>query len=218
MSNLKEMAQATAPRKFRVDPDFTMDILFDVLSKRAAAFQMPFERKGGIGGDRIVFKAEPDLDVQLNVTVNEGIVKLQPILKESKTTVNGMNVGKNSLAQRGFKGMMDLPLRRGAYIDEVNDTIKKLINGQPVPDYVQPEAEAGEDGQPVAGGEKKWIVALLLCLFLGNWGAHHFYVGKTRSGIIRLLTCGLFGIGTILDLVQILTKKFTDKNGNALVK
>ena len=78
MSNLKEMAQATAPRKFRVDPDFTMDILFEVMNKRAAAFQMPFERKGGIGGDRIVFKAEPDLDVQLNVTVNEGIVKLQP--------------------------------------------------------------------------------------------------------------------------------------------
>ena len=138
MSNLKEMAQATAPRKFRVDPDFTMDILFDVLSKRAAAFQMPFERKGGIGGDRIVFKAEPDLDVQLNVTVDEGIVKLQPIIKENKTTVNGMNVGKNSLAQRGFKGMMDLPLRRGAYIDAVTDTIKLLINGQPVPDYVQP--------------------------------------------------------------------------------
>mgnify|MGYP003318515673 CR=1 FL=1 len=43
-------------------------------------------------------------------------------------TVNGMNVGKNSLAQRGFKGMMDLPMRRGAYIDEVNNTIKLLIN------------------------------------------------------------------------------------------
>ena len=49
----------------------------------AAAFQMPFERKGGIGGDRIVFKAEPDLDVQLNVTIKEGIVKVQPIIKES---------------------------------------------------------------------------------------------------------------------------------------
>lgn len=221
MSNLKEMAQATAPRKFRVDPDFTMDILYDVLSKRAAAFQMPFERKGGIGGDRIVFKAEPDLDVQLNVTVDEGIVKLQPMIKENKTSINGMNVGKNSLAQRGFKGMMDLPMRRGAYIDEVNNTIKLLINGQPVPDYALPEAEVEEGGKtaaPAASGEKKWIVALLLCLFLGNWGAHHFYVGKTRSGIIWLLTCGLFGIGTILDLVKILTNKFTDKDGNALVK
>ena len=140
MSNLKEMAQATAPRKFRVDPDFTMDILYEVLSKRAAAFQMPFERKGGIGGDRIVFKAEPDLDVQLNVTVDEGIVKLQPIIKENKTTVNGMNVGKNSLAQRGLKGMDStatamckenkLPIY--VFNMDVYGNLEKVLNGEPI--------------------------------------------------------------------------------------
>lgn len=218
MSNFKEMAQANAPRKFRVDPGFTLDTLETVLNRRVAAFRMPFERKGGIGGDRIVFKAEPDLDVQLNVTVNEGIVKLQPIIKENKTTINGVNVGKNSIAQRGFKGMMDLPMRRGAYIDEVNNTIKLLINGQPVPDYVQPETEVDEDGKPAAAGEKKWMVALILCILVGNFGAHRFYVGKTGTGIVWLLTCGCCGIGVLIDLIKIITGKFTDKNGNALVK
>lgn len=50
MSSLKEITQSAAPRKFRVDPEFTLEILYEVLSKRAAAFQMPFELKGGIGG------------------------------------------------------------------------------------------------------------------------------------------------------------------------
>jgi len=213
MSNLKDMAQSAAPRKFRVDPDFTLDILYDVLSKRAGAFQMPFERKGGIAGDRIVFKAEPDLDVQLNVTIKDGIVKVQPITKESTTSVGGMNVGKNSVLQRGVKGMMDLPLRRGAYTDEVTQTIKLLINGQPVPDYEHPVSEAG-----AAAGTKKKMVALLLCLFAGNFGVHRFYVGKNGTGIVWLLTCGCCCVGSIIDLIKILTDKFTDKNGNALVK
>lgn len=222
MSNLKEMAQATAPRKFRVDPDFTLDILENVLNQRAAAFQMPFERKGGIGGDRIVFKREPDLDVALWVTVKEGIVKIQPNITDNKTSINGVNVGKNSIAQRGVKGMMELPMRRGAYIDEVTNTIKLLINGQSVPDYVveEPEVEEGAEGAPAAKkpGEKKWLMALILCFVAGNFGAHRFYVGKTGTGIVWLLTCGCCGVGVLIDLIKILMNKFTDKNGNALVK
>ena len=156
MSNLKDMAQSAAPRKFRTDAEVTIDVLYDVLNARAAAFRMPFERKGGIGGERIVFKAEPDLDVQLNVTVKEGVVKVQPIIKESRTTVGGVNVGKNSIMQRGVKGMLDLPLRRGAYMDEVTETIKSLLNGQSVEDYAQPAA-----AEKAGIGEKKWLTALL---------------------------------------------------------
>ena len=138
MSNLKDMAQAVAPRTFRVDPTFTLDTLYSVLAQRAAAFEMPFDRRGGIGGDRIVFKAEPDLDLQLNVTVKEGLVRIQPMLKESSMSVGGMNVSKNSVLQRGVQGVLDLPVRRGAYVDEVVETMKQLVNGQPVPDYEGP--------------------------------------------------------------------------------
>lgn len=214
MSNLKDMAQASAPRKFRTDPEVTIDVLYNVLAARAAAFRMPFERKGGIGGERIVFKAEPDLDVQLNVTVKEGIVKVQPMIKESRTTVGGVNVGKNSIMQRGVKGMMDLPIRRGAYMDEVTDTIKLLLNGQSVPDLCRTQ----EANASAESGEKKWMTALLLCIFLGGFGAHRFYVGKTGTGVVWLLTCGALSVGYWIDLIMILTGKFTDKNGNALVK
>lgn len=36
---------------------------------------------------------------------------------------------------------------------------------------------------PNDNAKQKWIVAFLLCLFLGYWGAHRFYAGKIGTGI-----------------------------------
>lgn len=54
--------------------------------------------------------------------------------------------------------------------------------------------------------KNKWI-KLILCLFLGCFGAHKFYEGKKGMGILYLLTCGLFGIGWFVDLILILIEK-----------
>jgi TM2 domain-containing membrane protein YozV len=64
---------------------------------------------------------------------------------------------------------------------------------------------------------KSKIAALLLCIFLGGLGIHRFYVGKIGTGILWLLTGGLFGIGTLVDIIMIAVGKFTDKSGAALV-
>ena len=65
---------------------------------------------------------------------------------------------------------------------------------------------------PTRSTKNRWV-ALLLCFLLGYVGAHRFYVGKTASGVVWLLTCGFFGIGAIVDFLMILFGNFHDKSG-----
>ena len=58
-----------------------------------------------------------------------------------------------------------------------------------------------------ASSGKNRTVAILLCLFFGNLGAHHFYEGRTGKGILYLFTMGLLGIGTLVDLIKYLINK-----------
>ncbi len=53
--------------------------------------------------------------------------------------------------------------------------------------------------------KNKWV-ALLLCVFLGFFGAHKFYENKAGMGIVYIFTGGLFGIGVIIDFITLLFK------------
>ena len=53
--------------------------------------------------------------------------------------------------------------------------------------------------------KNKWV-ALLLCFFLGFVGAHKFYEGKTGMGILYIFTCGLAGIGILIDFIVLLVR------------
>lgn len=214
----KAVATATAPREFDLPYSTTLEEILEKLNARAGAFQMPFSVKGGIPGLRIVFEKEPNLDVALWLYVKDGThVRIQPQLSQNTTSVNGIRVDKNSALRRGAKSVaVELPLARGAYIDHVTETVKKILNGEPVEDYVAP---ATSEEAPGAEPKKNWLVTLLLCLFLGIVGAHRFYVGKVGTGILWILTLGgFFGIGTLVDLIKIICGKFTDKKGNAITR
>jgi len=58
--------------------------------------------------------------------------------------------------------------------------------------------------------DKKILPAFLLCFFLGIFGAHRFYVGKTGTAIAQILTLGGLGFWALYDFIMIIIGKFTD--------
>ena len=62
---------------------------------------------------------------------------------------------------------------------------------------------------------KKWVAAVL-CLLGGFLGLHRMYVGKVGTGLLCMLLCGLYGMWPLVDLILILTGRFTDKEGRPL--
>ena len=65
--------------------------------------------------------------------------------------------------------------------------------------------------------QKSRIVTLMLCGWFGMFGAHRFHVGKTGTGVLWLLTFGVFGIGIIVDMVMIILGKFYDHEGKPVL-
>jgi TM2 domain-containing membrane protein YozV len=52
-------------------------------------------------------------------------------------------------------------------------------------------------------GPTDYDLAWILLTFLGVFGIHRFYMGKIVTGLIYLLTLGLFGIGLLYDLLTL---------------
>ena len=77
-------------------------------------------------------------------------------------------------------------------------------------------SEQGFQNQQMISSKSKGTTAVL-CFFFGWLGVHRFYVGKIGTGIIWMLTLGLFGLGEIIDFIMILCGSFTDKEG-AVIK
>lgn len=63
-------------------------------------------------------------------------------------------------------------------------------------------------------GPKSQIIAIVLCLVVGVLGIHRFYLGYTGIGIIQLLTGGVFGIWTLIDLIMLITGDLQPKDGS----
>jgi len=65
----------------------------------------------------------------------------------------------------------------------------------------------------VDSSDRRVLPALLLCFFLGVFGAHRFYVGKIGTAILMIVTLGGFGIWALIDLILIVLGAFRDDRG-----
>jgi restriction system protein len=65
-------------------------------------------------------------------------------------------------------------------------------------------AQTGAYGATIKNKNTSLLLALLG--FIGIGGIHKFYEGKPIMGLIYLFTFGLYGIGTIIDILALLAK------------
>jgi len=73
-----------------------------------------------------------------------------------------------------------------------------LLIGWLVDLFLIPSMDRAADRRFVAG-DIDYSTAWLLLTFLGLFGIHRFYLGKVGTGILWLLTAGLFGLGYLYD-------------------
>lgn len=78
-------------------------------------------------------------------------------------------------------------------------TLGLLFIGWIVDLFLMPGLDRSADRRYV-DGPTDYTVAWILLVFLGAFGIHRFYMGKYLTGVLYLLTLGLFGIGLLYDL------------------
>ncbi|MBL71576.1 MAG: hypothetical protein CMB41_00185 [Euryarchaeota archaeon] len=84
------------------------------------------------------------------------------------------------------------------------------------------EAAQMQATMPAAAPKQK-LVAFLLAFFLGGFGVHNFYLGKTGMGVAQLILT-ITVVGALVSLpwafvqsIMIIMGKIDDANGNPLV-
>lgn len=118
------------------------------------------------------------------------------------------------------KGRMYCKADLGNVLDEAKQSASNsvpTINITNTNDNVN--ANTNVNGGFMGAPRKSKTVALILCIigFFGFGGLHRMYVGKVGSGVIHFLTYGLCAIGTIIDLISILSGGFRDSYGQPLL-
>lgn len=78
-------------------------------------------------------------------------------------------------------------------------TLGLLFIGWIVDLFLMPGLDRSADRRYV-DGPTDYTVAWILLVFLGIFGIHRFYLGKWLTGILYLLTGGLFLLGVLYDL------------------
>ena len=87
-----------------------------------------------------------------------------------------------------------------------------LLIGWIVDLFLIPRMDRQADHRFVAG-PIGYSTAWILLTFLGFFGVHRFYLGKWLTGLLYLVTVGLFGFGILYDYWT-LNEQISDRNSS----
>jgi len=86
--------------------------------------------------------------------------------------------------------------------------------------YAPAYASHHHDGQysqygpyPVTRSTRSFVATWLLAWLVGTLGIDRFYLGKSGTGLLKLVTLGGLGVWTLVDLVVVLCGGQHDKDG-----
>ena len=130
-------------------------------------------------------------------------------------------LGYEYLGEKAVKNMPK-PIRAYKVLVEPEDFAHKLKRwtkeglGKPkTPEDVQTDLPPAVK-ETSAVSDKKRLLTLLICLLFGIFGAHHFYAGKIKTGLLMLLTIGGLGIWYVIDCLIVLFGEFADNEGRKI--
>jgi restriction system protein len=109
----------------------------------------------------------------------------------------------------------ELPVSGNTIIQNITINNNQTTNNNQQPPYGNYNPNFYNMPRAALKSPKSKGVAIVLCCcgFIGLGGLNRFYTGKTVSGVLYLLTMGLFLIGTIVDLVQLCNGTAKDAQG-----
>ena len=200
VDNLMDRAQEFLDRGDRTRAleyvDRVLDI--DIHNERAREMQRRLEENEL--QTAIVLNSEGPTHLIGDTTVSDS--KYQEIVSELR---NGRKVNAIKLVRE----------QTGWGLKEAKEYTENVLAPEvsPAPQMMSSNANSSIVRADKPTSEKSKTVTLLLCIFLGYFGAHYFYVGKYLKGVLYFFTMGIFMLGWLWDIVRVLSGKFTDKNG-----
>ena len=125
MDNLKKAANSGAPRYIEANRNITIEELYALMEQHKEEFPVPFKLSSFLG-KRIVFKHDPQLEMQLLVSVKGNKITVRPNLQEGTIESDGFSVRTADL-KNGFGFATEL--NRDDYVNDIVAKITKIVNG-----------------------------------------------------------------------------------------